>query len=66
VQEIVSARAYYQCQQAMVVTNSAFTQAARQFAVANGVTLWDRSALVRELSVTAMEPADRPEQQLQW
>ncbi len=66
VQEIVSARGYYGCQWALVVTNSVFTQAAQRLAATNGVTLWDRSALVRELSVTAMEPANRPEQQLQW
>lgn len=50
VQEIVSAKAYYRCQHAMVVTNSAFTQAARHLAAANEVMLWDRQALIRELA----------------
>ena len=50
VQEIVAAKAHYQCQQAMVVTNSAFTLAARQLAASNGVTLWNRQALIQELS----------------
>ena len=66
VQEIVSARAYYGCQWAMVVTNSAFTQAAQRLAAANGVTLWDRDTLVRELSIATMEPSTQSGRQLQW
>jgi restriction system protein len=66
VQEIVSAKAYYQCQHAMVVTNSAFTQAARQLAASNEVTLWDRRALIRELATPPMGGQPIRDQQLQW
>lgn len=66
VQEIVSARAYYGCHNAMVVTNSSFTQAAQQLAAANGVTLWDRGGLIRELSAVPVTRSLMPDQQLQW
>ncbi len=66
VQEIVSAKGYYQCQQAMVVTNSAFTQAAQQLATANGVTLWDRAVLIRELATVAVPIQAVQDRQLQW
>jgi restriction system protein len=66
VQEIVSAKGYYKCQQAMVVTNSTFTQAARQLAAANGVTLWDRAALIRELGTKAVPEEVVLSQKLQW
>jgi restriction system protein len=66
VQEIVSARAYYGCQQAMVVTNSSFTQAARQLATANSVTLWDRGGLIHELSAIPVARSLTPDRQLQW
>ncbi len=66
VQEIVSARGYYHCQQAMVVTNSSFTQAARQLAVANGVTLWDRNGLIHELAAIPGVAQPLQGQRLQW
>jgi HJR/Mrr/RecB family endonuclease len=50
----------------MVVTNSHFTSAARELAAANGVILWDRPVLVRELAqATTMEPPLQ-DRQLQW
>lgn len=45
VQEVAAARAKYECTRAMVVTNSWYTDQARQLARANGVELWDRTAL---------------------
>lgn len=45
VQEAVAAKAYYNCQKAMVVTNSYYTKAAVELAQANGVELWDRERL---------------------
>lgn len=39
VQEAVAGMAYYGCERAMVVTNAAFTPAARELAAANGVEL---------------------------
>lgn len=49
VQEVVGSKPMYGCQDAMVVTNSFFTQAARKLARVHGVELWDRSRLAREL-----------------
>jgi restriction system protein len=66
IQEIVGAKAYYKCQQAMVVTNSHFTSAARELATANGVILWDRAVLIRELSRPTVTEPPRPNRQLQW
>jgi restriction system protein len=49
VQEAVAAKAMYSCTEAMVVTNSTFTEQARTLARANQVALWDRDRLVLEL-----------------
>ena len=49
VQEAVAAKGMYGCTEAMVVTNSTFTQAAKELARANRVTLWDRDRLVDTL-----------------
>jgi restriction system protein len=49
VQEAAAARAYYDANGAYVVTNRAFTAQARKLAAANGVELWGRDQLVREL-----------------
>lgn len=66
VQEIVGAKGYYQCQRALVVTNSSFTQAAQQLAAANGVTLWDRPALIHELAAASTPAQSVQGRQLQW
>lgn len=42
VQEAVSAKGYYKCTKAAVVTNSTFTRQARELAEESGVILWDR------------------------
>src|SRR5947209_15438972 len=49
IQEAVAAKAKYNCQDAMVVTNSYFTHAAQELATVNGVELWNRERLAREL-----------------
>jgi restriction system protein len=49
VQEVVAAKEYYRCEQAMVVTNNYYSQAAQALAKANQVTLWDRDTLVKQL-----------------
>lgn len=49
VQEAVAAKEYYQCDNAMVVTNSHYSQQARKLAAANKVELWDRTQLVNQL-----------------
>jgi len=49
IQEAVAAKGYYECQDAMVVTNSVYTKQAIELARANGVQLWDRNDLVKAL-----------------
>jgi restriction system protein len=49
IQEAHTARAMYDCSDAMVVTNSVFSQQARKTAAATGVQLWGRDELVKHL-----------------
>jgi restriction system protein len=49
IQEAVAAKGYYNCDKAMVITNSYFTSQAKELAVKNGVDLWDRKDLVKNL-----------------
>lgn len=49
VQEVVAAKPFYRADQAIIVTNSGFTKSAIELARANGVELWGRDKLVREL-----------------
>lgn len=49
VQEAVAAKAYYDCTEAMVVSNSRYTKQAVRLADKNRVMLWDRAMLVRQL-----------------
>jgi len=49
IQEAVAAKGYYSCDKAMVVTNSYFTNQAKELAVKNGVELWDRKDLAKNL-----------------
>jgi restriction system protein len=61
VQEVVAAKAKYSCQQALVATNSTYTQAAVDLARVNRVELWDRARLTRELlALKTGEIAARP------
>lgn len=50
VQEAVGAKAYYECEAALVVTNSYFSRQAVELAEKAGVELWDRDELVGRLS----------------
>ncbi len=52
IQEVLGAKGYYDCNGAMVVTNSHFSPAAVQLAKGKGnkVILWNREKLARELS----------------
>ncbi len=45
VQEAISAKDYYKCTKAAVITNSDFTRQARELAAESGVILWDRQAV---------------------
>lgn len=50
IQEAVSAKAFYGCTNAMVVTNSSFTFSAYELAQANEVALWDREKLIETIN----------------
>lgn len=58
VQEAVAAKEVYKCGQAMVVTNSHYSQQARKLAKANKVQLWDRDDLVNVLLSVKKLPAE--------
>lgn len=49
IQEAVASKGYYECEKAMVVTNSYFTNQARELASKNQVELWDRKDVVKHL-----------------
>jgi restriction system protein len=58
VQQAVTAKAMYECTQAMVVTNSGYTQQARKLAAANDVQLLGRDELISMvLDTSAPQPA---------
>jgi restriction system protein len=52
VQEVLAARGMYGCDSALVVANQEFTPQAVKLARANGVTLWGREALIKQLLAT--------------
>ena len=57
VQQVVAAMPVYECNRAMVVTNSYFSQQAKELAKANNVELWDRKKLTSmALSLHKIEP----------
>ncbi|HEY3265957.1 MAG TPA: restriction endonuclease [Armatimonadota bacterium] len=60
VQEVVAAKGKYGCSEAMVVTNSSYTQQARELARANGVRLWSREDLIAARLEMRHEPAANP------
>ena len=49
IQEALAAKGYYECTEAMVVTNSFYTKQAIELAKANRVKLWNREDLVKAL-----------------
>jgi restriction system protein len=55
VQQVVASKAVYHATEAWVVTNSYFTEPAKELAKANDVLLWDRDRLIRELSKLNMK-----------
>lgn len=46
IQEVCAGKMFYQCHEAVVMTNSTFTSGAKELAKATGVLLWDRTMLV--------------------
>lgn len=53
VQEVVTSKAKYASTGAIVVTNSSYTNAAKELARHNGVELWDRERLIKKLDRTS-------------
>lgn len=51
IQEVISARDYYRCQRALVITNSTFTLPAKQLAQRCNVELWDRTVLGEKFKI---------------
>ena len=47
IQEVCAGKMYYKCHVGAVMTNSTFTQGAKQLAEATSVLLWDRAELQR-------------------
>ena len=45
IQEVFAGKTFYQCNVAVVITNSTFTEGAKVLAKSTGVLLWDRSVL---------------------
>lgn len=56
IQEVVAGKEMYNCQKALVITNSYFTKQAIELAKANGVILWDRKVLLRKISKASLIP----------
>jgi restriction system protein len=50
VQEVVASKKFYNCENALVVTNSEFTDSAIQLAKVNKVELWDSIKLKRVIN----------------
>ena len=50
VQEVTAGREYYKCDIGVVMTNSYFTNSAKQLAAANKIRLWDRDKLLEMIS----------------
>jgi restriction system protein len=55
IQEVVASKAIYNATEAWVVTNSYYTEPAKELARANNVQLWDRDRLIAELSKINMK-----------
>lgn len=49
IMEAVAGKAYYSADKCMVVTNSTFTKSAKELALKNNVTLWDRKILKEKI-----------------
>lgn len=55
IQEVVAGLTHYKLDKAMVITNSSFTQSARELAQSNGVVLWDREILKEKVEAYSVE-----------
>lgn len=64
VQQAVAAKAHYRATHSMVVTTSYFSEHAKKLAQSNGVILWDRVVLSRELTKMSGLPTPGPGRRL--
>ena len=55
VQEVVASLAYYTRNKGIVVTNSFFTQSAKELAKVNNVELWDRNDVINFLNTSNLQ-----------
>jgi len=51
IQEVVAAKALYNCEKAMVVTTGEFTKSAIELALSNKVELWDKNKLDTQIAI---------------
>lgn len=54
VQEVFAGKTFYNCDIGVVVTNSYFTQSAKDLASRNGIVLWDRNELENLISLSEL------------
>ncbi len=57
VQEVYTGRAVYECDRAVVITNSYYTESAKTTAEKTGVQLWDRKSVMQMLVVSGSTDA---------
>lgn len=57
IEESLKVMKFHGCHQLIMVTNKHFTVRAKEFAAVNGVILWDRDKLIKNLLDTKEEPA---------
>lgn len=51
VQEVAAGKAVYHCTKGLVITNSFFTESAKELARCNNIELWDRQELIRQFKL---------------
>jgi restriction system protein len=50
VQEVIAAKAYYRCDEALVISNNSYTKSAKDLAQKVGVSLWSKKELMKMIS----------------
>ena len=51
VQEVAAGKAVYHCNKGLVVTNSFFTESAKELAKCNNIELWDRQEMIKQFKL---------------
>lgn len=55
INQVIGAQQYYQCNQALMITTSSYTPAAKELALKSGVILWDWERLEKAIADTFLE-----------